>query len=302
MFIVILTFFTSKKRLGQHFLTCDWVTDRILDAAAVSKEDTVLEIGPGNGALTFALAAKAGRIIAVEKDENLARRLAADLEDNHISNVSLLSEDIRKMFTDRSPELDRHGIAEGTYIVVANIPYYLTSYLFRLLLEQGPRPREITVMIQKEVAQRAAAAPPHMNLLALSVQTHGSVQSVTSVPAHCFQPKPNVDSEVIRITEISDEFFRSRGFSEKFFFTIIKQAFSGKRKFLVNTLSRSYTKESLLAILSELGIPAQARPQELSIEQWGKLATRLQKIWVISPSQPPFFKGRSLLPPLKKGD
>lgn len=266
-----------KKFLGQHFLTCDWVTDKILNAAHLSKDDIVLEIGPGNGELTFALAQAARQVIAVERDEELARNLEVALRDKHIANASVIAGDIRTIFTDGQNLLDRHGIAEGKYKVVANIPYYLTSYLFRLLLEQGPRPSEIIVMIQKEVAQRAAASPPDMNLLALSIQTHGKIRSIASVPASCFSPKPNVDSEVIHITEISDEFFRSRGFNENFFFTIVRETFSGKRKMLTNTLGRLYGKQTLPPVFAKAEISPKSRPQELSITEWGRLAARLAK-------------------------
>lgn len=255
-----------KKSLGQHFLKCRWVVSTLLKAAELKSEDVILEIGPGTGVLTRALAHETKKVIAVEKDEQLAEELTNSLEKEGIDNVKIITGDILKI---------RQTIEK--YKVVANIPYYLTSRLLKILLEKEARPDLIILTIQKEVAQRIIAKPPRMNLLALSVQTFGRPEIIKTVPASCFFPKPKVDSAIIKITNISDGFFKKGGLDTENFFQTAKAAFGQKRKFLTNTLGKLAPKKEIERLLRESGINPKTRPEELNLEQWTKIVLGLPR-------------------------
>ena len=255
-----------KKSLGQHFLRCQWVVSALLKAAELNSEDMVLEIGPGAGVLTRALAQKTKRVIAIEKDEKLAEELRSSLEKEGINNVKIITGDILKILP-----------VAGADKVVANIPYYLTSRLLKILLGEKPRPKLIVLTIQKEVAQRIAAKPPKMNLLALSIQAFGRPEIIKTVPASCFWPKPKVDSAIIKITDISDDFFKKNGLKAEEFFQVAKTAFGQKRKFLTNTLSKIAPKEEIEEVLRKTGIGPKARPEELDLNQWVKVVLGISK-------------------------
>jgi len=286
----------AKKSLGQHFLRCDWVADTLIAAAQLTKKDTVLEIGPGTGILTRPLAAASGQVIAVEKDERLADALADALAHEQIRNVRIIKGDIllltqTKFGSDEWPKLSLG------HKVVANIPYYLTGRLIRLLLESPTKPSMIALTIQKEVAERMVAAPPHMNpvrsktpqasaapirsgrtsnrmnLLALGVQAFGTPRIIKIVPASCFSPKPKIDSAIIVISDISDDFFTRNAIGQDEFFTLARAAFGHKRKMLVNTLPSDDDKSIIAKKLATLGISATARPEELSLQNWADLTT-----------------------------
>lgn len=253
----------SKKSLGQHFLKCEWVVETLLKSAGLNAQDTVLEIGPGTGILTRALAARAKQVIAVEKDERLATALIGELNQEGVKNVEIISGDILRLL----PRL-----AWNKYKVVANIPYYLTSRLLRVILEQDQRPKLIVLTIQKEVAGRIVAHPPHMNLLALSVQAFGNPEIIASVPASCFSPKPKVDSAIIRISDISDNFFQKNNIDRELFFSIARAAFGQKRKTLANSLaSVTGNKAHALALIRAAKLNDASRPEELSLKEWRDL-------------------------------
>ncbi|QQG44869.1 MAG: ribosomal RNA small subunit methyltransferase A [Candidatus Sungiibacteriota bacterium] len=245
----------AKKSLGQHFLRCRWVISTLVHAAELKSTDTVLEIGPGTGILTRALARRAKKVIAVEKDEKLAEELRIRLADGNIKNVTIISGDILKV-------LPRAKLGTG-YKVAANIPYYLTSRLLRVLLEQKQQPSLMVLTVQKEVAQRITAKPPHMNLLALSVQAYGKPEIIKTVPASCFWPKPRVDSAVIKIrlkTKVAGNDTKLRGL-----FTLARSAFGQKRKTLRRSLG---IKDPDIRL---------KRPQELKLEDWFTLLVSVQK-------------------------
>ncbi len=258
---------TPKKSLGQHFLKCDWVVSALLKAAELKPEDKVLEIGPGTGVLTRALAKHTKEVIAVEKDEKLAEELEKSLKKEKVGNVKIIKGDILKILPDVK-----------NFKVVANIPYYLTSRLLRTLLEKGPRPNLIVLTIQKEVAQRITAQPPKMSLLALSVQTFGRPEIIKIVPASCFWPKPKVDSAIIKIINLSENFFTENGLNIKRFFLIAKTAFGQKRKLLTGSLAKITPKGSLQQVLKEAGINPKTRPEELDLNQWAKIVIGIKKI------------------------
>ena len=248
--------------------------DTLIHAARLTPDDMVLEIGPGTGVLTRALAARVKKVIAVEKDETLAAGLKKSLAGEGIVNVQIVAGDILKIL----PILSRdYSLLPAAYKIVANIPYYLTSYLLREILEAGPRPALAVLTIQKEVAQRITAKPPDMNLLALSVQTYGTPEIIKTVPAECFSPKPKVDSAIIAISDISDEFFRKNHLQAEQFFRVIRAAFSQKRKQLANSLvSITGDKETALNTLSAADINPASRPEELSLSGWSGITRLLQ--------------------------
>ena len=255
----------AKKSLGQNFLTCRWVADTMIHAAEIAKTDTVIEIGPGTGALTRPLASRAGRVIAIEKDEALARSLRAALTNDGIKNVEIIEGDILKFPKERLKSFK-------TFTVVSNIPYYLTSRLFRYFLESPPRPKTIVFTVQKEVANRIVARPGDMNLLALSVAAFGKAEKIKNVPRECFSPNPDVTSAIIRISGVSDEFFRKNKIPPERFFEIARTAFGKKRKMLSSSLKTVISPD----VLERAGIHENARPQELGVEEWARLCRTVQ--------------------------
>lgn len=253
-----------RKRFGQHFLTDQNILRKIVRAADVQAVDTVLEIGPGLGDLTRALAAAAARVIAVEVDRDLAARLCAEFEH---TNVAILEGDILK----RAPqEWLTLGNASPPYLVVANLPYYITSAILRHLLEAATPPTRIVVMVQREVAQQMTARPPNFNLLAASIQFYGSARIVTHVPAGAFRPPPKVDSAVVRI-EVNTT---PREISAPIFFRVVRAGFGAKRKQLRNALAKNLglTQAEVEEWLSRARIAPARRAETLSLQEWIGLA------------------------------
>jgi 16S rRNA (adenine1518-N6/adenine1519-N6)-dimethyltransferase len=251
-----------NKRLGQNFLVDEGHLDRIVTAAGVGLDDEVLEVGAGLGSLTRHLAAKARRVVAVELDAELLPLLESNLAG--FENIEVVRNDIFKV------EIAKHFKQDG-YLVVANIPYYLTSNLIRHLLETSPRPRRLALTVQLEVAQRAVAKPPEMSLLALSVQLYGEPRIAHHIPAGAFYPAPNVDSALL-LVELGAQ---PKLPAEKIdaFFRLAKAGFAQKRKTLANSLAslQDFSKEEVAARLSAAGIDPMRRPQTLTIEEWGRL-------------------------------
>ncbi len=251
-------------RLGQHFLVSPRIAERIVAAAAIAKADTVLEVGPGRGVLTALLLQKTGAVVAVEKDAALVQLLQEKFVG--AKNLTLLQGDILSPLN--ISEIQSPKIM-GKYVVVANLPYYITSRFLRIFLEgPAPRPKRMVLMVQKEVAERIVARPPAMNLLALSVQAFGKPKILFTVSKNNFSPPPKVDSAVIAIADISDTFFKTHHVSPNDFFALAKKAFGQKRKML---------RSSLKANVSEIQSPKfrrldlrilEKRPQELGLEEW----------------------------------
>ncbi len=256
--------FLPNKTLGQNFLKDGNQIRRIIEASGVKKDDVVLEIGPGLGAITFGLASRAKKVIAVEKDKRVAEALKLALESQNIKNVEIPNKDILALFG--GGKLDMGGLKE--YKVVANIPYYLTSFLIRNLLEIKNRPEDIFLMIQYEVAKRICAKPPNMTLLSVSVGYYASPKILFKVSKNCFYPKPKVDSAFIQITPKGIE--KNDGF-----FKIVKAGFSHPRKQLLNNLSSELklNREEVLKKLEEAGLKPEQRAETLSLENWEKLFT-----------------------------
>ncbi len=247
----------AKKSLGQHFLRCRWVISTMINAAKLNPTDTVLEIGPGTGVLTKALAKNADRVLTIEKDERMAEELKKSLNEGGFSNIEVVPKDILKFV----PTLDQ-------YKVVANIPYYLTSRLLRFVFEEWPRPELIVLTVQKEVAKRIVARPPKMNLLAFSVQFFGKPEIIKTVPPECFYPKPKVESAIIKITPRREELTNI----EKTF-KVAKAIFSSPRKTVLNNLSQFCGRMVAKRTLDKAGIEHRKRGGELSVEDIIRLSS-----------------------------
>jgi 16S rRNA (adenine1518-N6/adenine1519-N6)-dimethyltransferase len=252
----------AHKGLGQNFLQDPLTLEQVVSAAQIQRTDTVLEIGPGLGSLTRYLAVAAKEVVAVELDEKLLPPLKAIL--SPYQNVRLIHGDILKL----SP---KDLIAESDYIVVANIPYYITSAVIRHLLEHEPKPRRMVLTVQKEVAQRICAKPGDMSLLALSVQVYGKPSITAHIPAHAFFPAPKVDSAVLCV-----DIYRSPLIEEgllDIFFKLIKAGFSQKRKTLRNSLSAGLhiAPTDAADLLTRGDIDPQRRAETLSVDEWERL-------------------------------
>lgn len=249
----------TQKSLGQHWLHDDTVLGSICDAAKLQPTDTVLEIGPGTGTLTRHLVKQAAKVVAVEVDSTLAARLATQ---EFATKLQIVREDILKF--------DLTGLPPD-YKVVANIPYYLTSKLIRILSETPNRASTIVLLVQKEVAQRIAASPGQMSLLSVSAQFYWQVSLGEVVPARLFTPPPKVDSQVIVLHHRAEPLFP--GVDTKRFFRLIKAGFASRRKTLLNSLAGGLRteKEQIQQVLDTAEISSSLRPQALSLEDWHAL-------------------------------
>jgi len=258
----------ADKSLGQNFLQDISALENIALAAEIQEDDCVLEIGPGLGSLTRYLAVSAKEVIAVELDPEMLPPLQAVLKPHQ--NVRVVHGDILKTTVSDI-------IHTADYLVVANIPYYITSAVIRHLLESDPKPRRIVLTIQKEVAERITAKAGDLSLLALSVQVYGKPSIAAIIPADSFHPAPKVDSAILRI-DIYDQPLISNDLL-KTFFKLIKAGFSQKRKTLRNSLSSRLhipTTESE-ALLTSASVDYMRRAETLSIDEWGGLCEVLKK-------------------------
>jgi 16S rRNA (adenine1518-N6/adenine1519-N6)-dimethyltransferase len=256
----------AHKGLGQNFLQDPLALEAIVSAAEIQPTDTVLEIGPGLGSLTRYLAVSAREVVAVELDEKLIPPLKAVLAP--YQNVRLIHGDILKL----SP---RDLIAGRDYIVVANIPYYITSAVIRHLLENEPKPRRIVLTVQKEVAQRICAKPGNMSLLALSVQVYGKPRIAAHIPAEAFFPAPKVDSAVLCVDIYPSPLIKEELLD--IFFKLTKAGFSQKRKTLRNSLSSGLhiAPPEAAELLERANIDPQRRAETLNIEEWERLGSSI---------------------------
>lgn len=261
-----------KKILAQHFLKCRWVVSTLIKSAAVNSADTIVEVGPGWGVITKELAQVTKEVVAIEKDQKLAADLEKSLANSGFKNVHVVKGDFIKTWENGPSKL---GLKNKQFKVVANIPYYLSSRLLRLLLDNNDRPSTVALTLPLELAKRVVAKPPHMNLLALSVQVFGKAEIIKTVPKECFYPQPKIDSCIVKISEISSRFFEENHLESNAFFHVLRSAFSHKRKTLLNTLTKLGTsKERVALVLEHLKIK-KARPEELSKEKWVELVKAL---------------------------
>ena len=268
--------FTIQKKFGQNFLIDSHVLERITEAAQLNSQDCVIEIGPGLGAMTQYLAKSAGRVIAVEIDRALIPILEETLSGH--SNVEILNADIMKVDLRRLIEEKNGG---RPVKVVANLPYYITTPIIMRLLEEKLPLQSITIMVQKEVAQRMQAGPGSKDYgaLSLAVQFYAKAQIVANVPPNCFIPRPNVDSSVIRLTLYEEPPVSAQ--DEKRMFSIIRASFNQRRKMLINSLHNApelaADKEAVRAALLSMGISEKARGEELTLTQFARLSDLLGK-------------------------
>jgi 16S rRNA (adenine1518-N6/adenine1519-N6)-dimethyltransferase len=260
-----------NKSLGQNFLIDDSALSRVLVAAEIEHGETVLEIGAGLGSLTRYLAKVAGQVIAVELDEKLIPPLRETL--TGFKNVNIVLGDI----LDLSPDelLSNCQFPTTNFLVVANIPYYITSAIIRHLLEGDIKPRRIVLTVQREVAERICARSGKNSLLALSVQVYGIPKIVGNIPADAFYPVPKVDSAVVRIELFPEPKIPSQLIPT--FFQLTKAGFGQKRKTLLNSLSSgmSWTKDITKTILHAADINPQRRAETLSLNEWSMLVQEI---------------------------
>ncbi len=257
-----------KKSLGQHWLHDDATLEAICESADVGEGDTVLEVGPGLGTLTRKLLARGAQITAVEFDHDLAVNLGKHLWEGSLPKAGeaerlvVVEQDIL--------QFDLRQMPPG-YKVVANIPYYLTSNLIRVLTESPSQFSIVAILIQKEVAERVAANPGEMSILSVTAQFYCEATLGPFVPARLFTPPPKVDSQVLILRYREKPLFEN--VDPKLFFRLVKAGFSQKRKTLQNSLrgGLAITKPEAAQLLESAGISPTARAQELSLEEWHAL-------------------------------
>jgi 16S rRNA (adenine1518-N6/adenine1519-N6)-dimethyltransferase len=256
-----------RKGLGQNFLVDHSALKKIVACADLSPQNHVLEIGAGLGSLTRLLAAKAGHVTAVEIDQKLVPILREVMAS--FNNVNIVEGDIL--------ELEPRSLVEQDgYIVVANIPYYITSAIIRHLLEHSPQPSRLVLTMQREVAERICAGPGELSLLALSVQLYGKPVIAASIPASSFYPAPKVDSATLRVDLYEKPFLSAP--QRELFFKVIKAAFSQKRKMLRNTLAAglNLSSEQAVALLEAAGIDPARRAQTVDLVEWRTLVGEME--------------------------
>jgi len=266
--------FNFQKKFGQNFLIDTRVLDKIIDSAEITGDDCILEIGPGIGTMTQYLAENAREVVAVEIDKNLIPILADTLSE--YDNVTVINDDILKVDINKIVE-ERNG---GKPIkVVANLPYYITTPIIMGLFESHVPLKSITIMVQKEVADRMQVGPgtKDYGALSLAVQYYAKPEIVANVPPNCFMPRPNVGSAVIKLTRYEQPPVQVQ--DEKKMFALIRASFNQRRKTLVNGLTNAselpYTKEEVLAALEAMGLPATIRGEALTLEQFAQLSNTI---------------------------
>ncbi|MDP3646036.1 MAG: 16S rRNA (adenine(1518)-N(6)/adenine(1519)-N(6))-dimethyltransferase RsmA [bacterium] len=251
-------------RLGQHFLTGTWAARKLTEAVAVQPTETILEIGPGKGALTRELLATGAPVVAVEKDEKL---------------VKILKENFKKevgsgQFTVHSGDIRDFDAANlGDYVLAANIPYYITGEITRKFLTAKRQPKRMALLIQKEVAERILGArclpagrQGKESILSIAVKVYGQPKIAAKVSRGNFFPPPSVDSAILVISDISKKFFQD--ISEELFFKVVRAGFASKRKLLASNLGNLFGRGKIDAIFIACKIPEKARAEDLTVGEW----------------------------------
>lgn len=269
--------FTFQKKFGQNFLIDTRVLERIIAQAEITKDDMVLEIGPGIGTMTQYLCENAREVVAVEIDNSLIPILEDTLSEYH--NVTVINDDILKV--DINKLVEEHNAGKPIK-VVANLPYYITTPIIMGLFEKKVNVDSITVMVQKEVADRMKSGPGSKDYgaLSLAVQYYSKPEIVANVPPNCFMPRPNVSSAVIRL-KLYDE-MAVKVENENLLFRLIRASFNQRRKTLVNGIKNSgelnYTKEQVVEALAKMGLNENIRGEALTLEQFGELTDILNEM------------------------
>lgn len=253
-----------KKSLGQNFLKSNVALSQIISAGEVTDKDTILEIGPGKGALTEKLLEKAKKVIAIEKDNDLflflKEKFNTEIKDN---KLELINEDILN-----------YDIKLKNYKLIANIPYNITGAIFKKFLSNQKPPAIMVFLVQKEVAERIVAKDKKESILSISVKIYGVPKYIAKVSKKYFSPSPKVDSAIIKVANISKNNFKNEK-EENFFFEILKMGFLHKRKFLIKNLEKVSNKEILKEIFDNLKIKQTERAENIHTEQWIKLSHNL---------------------------
>ena len=255
---------TPSKSKGQNFLLDEQVVEEM--ASGVQKNDIILEIGPGLGVLTKALALKARKVILVELDRQIITLLKKEILPKH-ENVELIEGDV---LSSRIYHQLKDSLEHKNYKLIANLPYQITSKAIRQFLDNDPKPSEIIVMVQKEVAERMTAKPGKTSLLSLAVQTESEAEIIKNVPAKSFFPSPKVNSAVVKcdLTRGHVKYQALNEAEKKKFWQLAKVGFSSRRKQLKNNLKSLLSEEEISKFFAKANIKANARAQELSIDQW----------------------------------
>lgn len=266
--------FKNAKGLGQNFLTDPEVIEAMVDAAEIGPEDLVIEIGPGIGVLTDAAAKRAKKVIAIEIDKALLPVLKYTLA--HHNNVEIINEDILKV--DLNKIIREEAVEKQNVKIMGNLPYYITTPIITQLLEKGTRAASITIMMQKEVAERIVSPPGKKSFGALSVavQYYSNPQKVVSVPKEVFFPIPKVDSEVLILTLLEKPAVEVK--DKEMFFRLVKAGFAQRRKTLSNSLKgASLDKDAVEKALEDSGIEGSRRAETLSLEEFASLSDALSQ-------------------------
>ncbi len=278
----------AKKSLGQNFLKSKTALLAMIKAGEINSNDRVLEIGPGQGALTEKILETEAKVIAVEKDdrliEYLKEKFASEIQNGQFS---LIHGDILEL------DLEKLGFKTVDYKLIANIPYYITGLIFRKFLSGSIQPKKLVIMVQKEIADRIIARDLKESLLSLSVKAYGIPKKIMKVEKENFSPAPKVDSAILLVDNISKDFFHeksadlvashekakalvaSKEITEEKFFEVIKAGFAHKRKMLIVNLKEKFGKNDLQKIFHELKIPEKARSEDLKLEDWKELIKKL---------------------------
>ena len=276
----------AKKSLGQHFLKSERALAAIVEAGRLNSGDTVLEIGPGTGALTEKLLETGAKVVAVEKDDNLYENLKIKFQNEINSGKLILIHDDILNFEIENFKL-KIALPDGrqeNYKVVANIPYNITGAILKKFLSAECQPKRMVLLVQKEVAERIVGGRGRQaftkeSILSISVKVYGRPRYVETVKAGSFAPAPKVDSAIITVEDISRNFFnrgsRASTISEEFFFKLLKAGFQSKRKKLSSNLSKHFDKKKVNEAFGKLNLDPNLRAEDLPAEKWGALARLL---------------------------
>ncbi len=256
----------AKKSLGQNFLKSKSALFKMLEAGEVTKEDIILEVGPGKGVLTEKLLEKAKQVIIVEKDDRLIpflqEKFSLAIKEK---KLILIHEDI----LDFDPLF--HNLSNLNYKIIANIPYYITGQFLRKFLESSFQPRKIVIMVQKEIAQRIVAQNKKESLLSISIKAYGQPKMIMKVSKENFSPAPKVDSAILLISNVSKRFFLDHKITEKDFFEILHAGFAHKRKVLINNLKTVFPQIDWEKSFEKSKLSTKIRAEDLNLEDWRKL-------------------------------
>lgn len=256
-----------KKSLGQHFLNNPRIAAHMVEAATVTPDDVVLEIGAGSGFLTREILKTGATVTAIETDPRMIARLTNDFQKEvKTGQLTLLAQDIRQ--TDPA----NLKLVEHTYKVVANIPYFLSGFLFRFFLTASVQPKTLVFLVQKEIAERIAR-DKKSSLLSLSVRAYGTPEYIETVGRGSFRPPPKVSSAILKVGNISRDNFTH--IDESLFFSVLHLGFAAKRKQLLGNLAKQYDRTALVHIFSTLEIPLDVRGEDLPLKTWLKLSSAL---------------------------